>query len=143
MQLWYLIKFGMMSTMSTDILVDTWRQLLVNPGVSWVLFEHGTCVVLPDPEGDLAQRATDLLREFGPVHVGSPSGDFRTTTVQNAEGWVVGGHHPDVLNYVAPGEVSDPVGPHVGLCGRSKRHRDGTELRIIHVEDRRKPVEAQ
>jgi hypothetical protein len=111
--------------------------------VSWVLFEHGTCVVLPAADGDLAQQATDLLREFGPVHVGSPSGDFRTTTVQNAEGWVVGGHHQDILNHVAPGEVSDPVGPAVGLCGRSKRHLDGTELTIIHIEDKRISIEAR
>ncbi|WP_369264939.1 hypothetical protein [Streptomyces sp. R35] len=25
----------------------------------------------------------------------------------------------------------------VGLFGRSKRHRDGTELHVVHVEDKR------
>jgi hypothetical protein len=128
----------MMTAMSTDILVATWRQLLISPDVSWVVFEHGTCVVLTAPDDDLELQATELLREFGPVHPGSPSGDFRSTTLQNAEGWVVGGHHPDILNYVAPGEVPEPVeSVAVGLCGRSKRHRDGTELRVVHVEDKR------
>lgn len=137
------IDFGMMSTVSADILVATWRHLLVNPAVPWVLFEHGTCVVLPAPDGDLAEQETNLLREFGRVHVGSPSGDFRTTPLQNAEGWVVGGHHPDILNYVEPSEVSDPVGPTIGLIGRSKRHRDGTELTVIHIEDGRGSVESR
>lgn len=28
---------------------------MVPPGTSWVLFEHGTCVLLKEPEGDLAE----------------------------------------------------------------------------------------
>ncbi|MFI1440496.1 hypothetical protein [Streptomyces fructofermentans] len=57
--------------------------------------------------------------------------------VQDAEGWVVTGHHDDVLTYVGPEESEDPGQLAVGLLGRSKRHRDGTELRVVHVEDRR------
>ncbi|CAM5725385.1 hypothetical protein SGLAM104S_05595 [Streptomyces glaucescens] len=53
---------------------------------SWVLFEHGTCVVVTAPEGDLAERATEILREFGPVHAGSSAGDFGVIDVKDADG---------------------------------------------------------
>ncbi|MFJ3723768.1 hypothetical protein ACIPYQ_14500 [Streptomyces sp. NPDC090045] len=54
-----------------------------------------------------------------------------------AEGWVVTGHHHDVLTYVGPDKPDDGSGLAVGLHGRSKRHRDGTELHVVHVEDKR------
>ncbi|MFF9869547.1 hypothetical protein ACF1G0_29795 [Streptomyces sp. NPDC013953] len=57
--------------------------------------------------------------------------------VKHADGWVVTGHHQDVLTYVAPDEPSGQDNLAVGMCGRSKRHRDGTQLHIVHVEDRR------
>jgi hypothetical protein len=51
---------------------------------------------------------------------------------------VVTGHHPDVLTYVSPTEAEEDASTlAVGLTGRSKRDRDGTELNVIHVEDKR------
>lgn len=50
------------------------------------------------------------------------------------------GDHPDVLTHVAPDEHDGTAGAPdiaVGLHGRSKRHRDGAELRVVHVEDAR------
>jgi hypothetical protein len=126
-----------MIAVNTEMLVDVWQRLLADPRKSWVLFEHGTCVVLVSPEGELAEQATGILGEFGPVHAGSPAGDFGVIDVSDADGWVVTGDHPDVLTYVAPDEPRDGSEVAVGLCGRSKRHRDGTELRVVHVEDRR------
>ncbi|MGW5609518.1 hypothetical protein ACWEWI_26180 [Streptomyces sp. NPDC003753] len=131
----------MMTAVNTEILVDVWRRLLTDPRKSWVLFEHGTCVVLTDPDGDLAEQATEVLGKFGPVHAGFPAGDFGVVNVKDADGWVVTGHHQDVLTYVAPDEPSDRENLAVGLCGRSKRHRDGTELRVVHVEDKRGSAE--
>ncbi|MBV6702738.1 hypothetical protein KV557_37535 [Kitasatospora aureofaciens] len=127
----------MMQAMKTEILIDVWRRLLADPDKSWVLFQHGTCVVLTAPEGDLADQATGILGEFGPVHAGSPAGDFGVIDLQDADGWVVTGHHNDVLTYVAPDEVHDPSEIAVGLSGRSKRHQDGTDLHVVHVEDNR------
>jgi hypothetical protein len=54
-------------------------------------------------------------------------------------GWVVTGHHDDILTLVGPDEgssqdINDLV---VGLLGRPKRDQDSTELHIVHVEDRR------
>jgi hypothetical protein len=78
------------------------------------------------------------MAEWGPVHAGSPAGDFSVIKLEDDPGWVVTGHHPDMLNYVSPEEVGEaPSDVSVGLLGRSKRARDASELQIIHVEDRR------
>jgi hypothetical protein len=126
-----------MMTAVNTVLIDVWRQLLADPGKSWVLFEHGTCVVLTAPDGEPAEQATEILKQFGPAHAGSSAGDFGVIDPQDAEGWVVTGHHNDVLTYVGPDEPRDRSEIAVGLLGRSKRHRDGTELHVVHVEDNR------
>lgn len=131
------VPCGMMTAMDTGILVDVWKRLLADPHKSWVLFEHGTCVVLTAPEGELAEQATEILGQFGPARAGSSAGDFGVIDPEDAEGWVVTGHHNDVLTYVGPDEPGDRSEIAVGLCGRSKRHRDGTELSVVHVEDNR------
>ena len=125
----------------TDPLVATWRQIIVGDEKSWVLFKHGTCVVLAEPGGDdLAGQAEAVLREFGPVRPGSPAAAFGTIPLESAPGWVVTGQHPDVLTYVSPGEVSqtdDNLNLAVGLTGRAKRDQDARDLTITHVEDKR------
>ncbi|MFI8432769.1 hypothetical protein ACIGJO_03335 [Streptomyces sp. NPDC079020] len=131
----------MMTAVDTEILIDVWQRILVDPRKSWVLFEQGTCVVLTAPSGDLAEQATEILKEFGQAHAGSPAGDFGVIDLADAEGWVVTGHHADVLTYVGPDEHQDHSEIAVGLFGRSKRHTDGTELHVVHVEDRRGPAD--
>jgi hypothetical protein len=125
--------------MTTDELVQVWRQIIGGDSRSWVLFEHGTCVILSQPEADLAPQATDLLREWGPVQVGTDAGDFNVIHLANHAGWVVTSHHRDVLNYVSPVEVTGPdtLEIMIGLLGRSKRDQDGRELHVVHVEDKR------
>ena len=118
--------------------VEDWRHIVSGGTKSWVLFKHGTCVILMEPEEDISKQAICLLRQWGPLHVGSSSGDFDVIHLSNYPGWVVTGHHPDVLNYVSPAEVavgSDDV--MIGVLGRSKRNQDALELQVIHVEDRR------
>ncbi|MFB4313219.1 hypothetical protein [Actinomadura sp. 21ATH] len=126
--------------MQAEELVGVWRAVILGEGKSWVAFEHGTCVILMAPEDDLAAQAVGILREYGPVAAGTPAADFGTIELDDAPGWVVYGHHDDVLTYVAPGEVEDPDELRVGLLGRSKRDLDGRELTVVHVEDRRPPV---
>ncbi|MGR4879549.1 hypothetical protein ACIPUC_08970 [Streptomyces sp. LARHCF249] len=126
-----------MTAVDIKILIDVWQRLLADPRKSWVLFEHGTCVVLTAPDGELAEQATEILKEFGPARSGSSAGDFGVIDLKDAEGWVVTGHHNDVLTYVFPDEPHDESQIAVGLFGRSKRHRDGTELHVVHVEDKR------
>ncbi|MER5197284.1 hypothetical protein ACWD3J_29200 [Streptomyces sp. NPDC002755] len=132
---------GMMIAMDTGILTDVWQRLLADPRKSWVLFEHGTCVVVMAPDGELAEQATEILKKYGPAHAGSSSGDFGVIDLKDAEGWVVTGQHNDVLTYVGPDEPRDSSEIAVGLFGRSKRHRDGTELHVVHVEDNRGSVD--
>ncbi|MDL4775926.1 MULTISPECIES: hypothetical protein [Thermomonosporaceae] len=128
--------------MAIDELVEVWRTIIKGAGKSWVLFENGTCVILMEPEADLTAQAIGIMREFGPVAGGTPSGDFGTIDLDAAPGWAVWGHHPDVLTYVAPDEV-DVDGEagvddlRIGLFGRSKRGQDGDELKVVHVEDKR------
>jgi hypothetical protein len=119
-------------------LIQAWRASIRGADKSWVVFEHGTCVVLPEPEEDLAAQATALLKEYGPVHVGTPAGDFNVITLESGLGWVVTTHHPDVLNFVGRDEVSPGTADvMIGLLGRSRRAQDAGELRVLHVEDRR------
>ncbi|HEX2312473.1 MAG TPA: hypothetical protein VHJ17_01990 [Thermomonospora sp.] len=124
--------------MDTAELVETWRRIIVGEHKSWVLFANGTVVVLTEPGDDLADEATGVLREYGPVHAGSPSADFGVIDLEDAPGWVVYGQHSDVLTYVAPDELDDdPDDLAVGLHGRAKRDADGTDLQVVHVEDNR------
>ncbi|CAM5266051.1 hypothetical protein SCANM63S_05446 [Streptomyces canarius] len=87
--------------------------------------------------GGLADRATEILRAYGPVSVGGPAGDFRVLELKNGEGWLVTGHHPDVVTFVALEESEDPSHLAVGMLGRSRRDRDGRDLHVVHVEDGR------
>ncbi len=124
--------------MSGTDLIATWRGALGDLGKSWVLFEHGTCVILMEPADDLAAQAMELLRDWGPVHAGASFGDFGVIELP-AGGWAVTGHHPDILTHVGPAEVGpdETSDLSVGLLGRSKRDQDAEDLRVIHVEDRR------
>jgi hypothetical protein len=126
--------------MDVPELVETWRRIIIGDHKSWVLFANGTCVILMEPAEDLSAQATAILRESGPVVGGTPAGDFGTITLDPGPGWVVYGHHNDVLTYVAPDELSgdgEPSDLNIGLHGRAKRDQDGQELRVVHVEDRR------
>ena len=89
------------------------------------------------PQLDLATQAISLVKEFGSVHAGSPSGDFSVIELDLEDGWVVTSHHPDVLTYVSPGDIDgEPQELAVGFLGRSKRDQDATELQILHIENR-------
>ncbi len=122
--------------MEADELIAVWRALLINPNARWALFENGTCVVVTDDTAeDIAAYARDLLAEWGPVHAGTSSGDFNIVTLQDAPGWVVTCHHPDILTYVNPDDLAeDWTELSVGLQGRSKRDHDAETLRIIHTQ---------
>lgn len=120
-------------------LVNMWRRTIKSDAKSWVLFGHGTCVLLPDPEpdADLAATAIEVLRVHGPMRAGSPAGDFGTIPLEPGSGWVVWYQHGDIMTYVDSAEVKDTDDVAVGLWGRSKRDWDAHELEVIHVEDRR------
>ncbi len=111
---------------------------VVSSEASWVLFQNGTTVFLSDCDGDLGQSATEILREYGPVHVGSPAGDFAVIEFDNGIGWGVTFDHPDLLALVLPSEINaNPEEIMIGVMGRAKRESDAESLEIAHVEERR------
>ena len=116
-----------------------WQNIIIGDTKSWVIFEHNTCVILMNPEEDLALQAKNLLKEYGPYHVGTASADMNVIKLRNDPGWVVTGHHRDILNYVSADEFEDAsindVG--IGLVGREDRSKDAEELKIVHIEDNR------
>ena len=78
--------------------VSIWRAILDDNQKSWVLFEHGTCVIFLKPRTDLAAQASKTICTWGPVIVGTPSADFNVIDLDNSlTGWVVTGHHPMCL----------------------------------------------
>ncbi|WP_371358433.1 hypothetical protein, partial [Salmonella sp. E393-2] len=64
-------------------------------------------MILTQPEPDLAAQARALLAEWGAVQVGTPAGDFGVITLDNGRGWVVTGHHPDILTFVPREELEE------------------------------------
>ncbi|MFW9994200.1 MAG: hypothetical protein ACFFD4_19305 [Candidatus Odinarchaeota archaeon] len=125
-------------------LVDTWRSILKDGDKSWVMFEHGTCVIFVEPQMDLQARAREIMEDGGLVIPGTPAGDFRVMALKNHLGWLVVYHYPGIVNYVDPreledDELSDPVKQEfvIGFIGREKRHKDAESLNIVHVEDKR------
>jgi len=113
-------------------------QLAINPNFeNWVLFENGTYIIFDDLNGisDVQQEAIRLMKEYGPVSLGGPSGDFGVTHLNKTEGWVVSGHGYGMYTYVHPSELnqSAPDDSAIGLFGRSKRARDANDLKFIHV----------
>jgi hypothetical protein len=124
---------------SFNPLIEFWRTIIIGEQKSWVLFKHGTCVILREPAADLSAQALVLMREWGPVQVGTSAGDFNVIDPVHAPGWVVTSHHNDIMTYVGPDEMGqpNPGDLFVGLFGREKRDRDAHELEIIHVEEKR------
>jgi len=121
-----------------ESLIETWRRIIIGEYKSWALFSNGTCVILMQPEADLRRQAVEMMKTYGPVHAGTPAEDFSIINLDDDPGWVVTSHHPDILTYVSPDEVTEQSNDLViGLLGRSKRDLDAAELMVIHVEDNR------
>lgn len=113
-------------------LIATWRALLDDSYTSWVLFRHGTCVVLDAPDDEPAARAAALLRNYGPVQAGTDSADFNVVPAPG--GRLVTCYRPEIL--VFAGEDEAPPGEDdllVGLAGRARRARDAAELVPVYV----------
>lgn len=119
--------------MEESDLLATWRRLLIDSYTSWVLFAHGTCVVLDQPGDDPATRAAALLREFGPVHIGTDSADFNVVAAPG--GRLITCYRPDILVFVAAAEVPPEQDDLIaGLVGRARREQDAAGPVARHVE---------
>ena len=119
-------------------LVDIWRRIIVGDDKSWVLFRHGTCVVITRPVRDVADQAGLILAEWGAVGTENPTADYRAVKLTKDPGWVVACRHPDILTYIGPRDLPEEgrTDDSIGLLGRGRRYADAIELEVIHVEER-------
>ena len=90
---------------------------------------------------NLKSDAIEIMKNFGPVHAGSPSGDFNVRKISAPKGWVVFYDHLDILNFVSPDELSlpDQIDENkisIGLIGREKRKSGASSLKIIYVHEK-------
>jgi hypothetical protein len=113
-------------------------RLSINPRFQdWVLFKNGTYIIFDNADviPDLESEALKLVREFGPVYVGTPAADFDVTDLNKTEGWIVSGHGYGMYTYVIPDEMKTktPTVAAIGLYGRNKRNLDSENALIIHV----------
>lgn len=123
-------------------LVAIWRQIITDATKPWVLFQHGTVVVMDDPPEDVAEGAVSLMDRWGQALAGTPTEDFSVFDLGEASGWVVTRHFIagfDILTYVSPTELAD-ADPHadtVRQVGCEKQAQDATARVIVHIEDQR------
>jgi hypothetical protein len=110
--------------------VKVWKRIL-KKGKKFVLFSNDTIVVT-----DSEDRAKDLMKKFGPACPGTASADFSVTNLGIVDGWVVMYNRPEILTYVSPDEVKEGAfDMMVGLIGRTKREKDGEELKVIYTSE--------
>ena len=101
-----------------------------------MLFENGTCVILLEPEKDLAKQAKEILSKWGKVQIGTPSADFGIITLDSGDGYAVSCHHPEIFTLILKEQGLDEDFK-IGIEGRSHRDCDAEELKVIHIEDKR------
>ncbi|MDO8583062.1 MAG: hypothetical protein Q7R51_00855 [bacterium] len=120
---------------SKNELIRVYKKILKGNFVGWVIFSHGTCVVVPHIDKAIRDDAISILQKYGKVIPGTPLGDFNITSLKDSLGWVVTGGSPDILNFIAIDETkekSDDV--KIGLLARKRKELDAKELKVIHVE---------
>lgn len=83
---------------------------------------------------DAAAKATQIISEYGPVWIATPSADFNVTGNSAAEGIIVACWHNDVLSFAIKDEGGDINMLEKALLGRSKRDEDGRNPEVLNVE---------
>lgn len=121
-------------------IVEVWRKIIQNTperqGKPWVVFRHGTCVILMEgasSKEDATTKATQIVTQYGPVYPGTPTADFNITENSAVQGIIVTCWHDDVLSFVGKNEGGDNMLANA-LLGRSKRDQDGRSPEVLHVE---------
>ena len=110
-------------------LIQIWSRI-ISFDCTWVLFAHGTSVVVPAGSEDPRQTARDILRDLGEV-----SGTGTVIGLAQLPGWVVTASHPDVLTYVGPADVGAAASNlTIAYYASAALVADAGELRVVHVE---------
>ncbi len=103
----------------------------------WAIFKFGTIVLCHDKDEDSTEHPLEVMKEHGPVVLGTPLGDFNVGLAANNPGWIVVYSHEDIGNYVCPEEMDseEPHAVEIGVTGRAKRQADFEAMEIIHAEN--------
>ena len=131
------MKTESQSKMTDNNLIDH-VKLAINPKFQdWVLFKNGTYIIFDNADTipDIESEALKLMKEYGPVNIGSSAGDFSVTHLNQTKGWVVSGYGYGMYTYVSPQELKSekPDDAEIGLFGRGKRELDGNNPIVIHI----------
>jgi len=119
-------------------LIEDWRKLNF-VGASWVLFNQGTVVMPRYPADDLEEQVIDIMKEHGPLLIGSPAADFTIRRCPEPPGLLVYYDWPDIVSFV-PDCFRSQVDDHPlrdffdAMSARACRHVDSQELSVVHVE---------
>lgn len=120
--------------MDIDKLIAVYKKVIEPNLQNWVVFEHGTCVIIYHPPKDLEAEAKEVLQKYGQVYPGTSTADFNILKVD--QGWIVTGDQPGILNYVSEEEGKDMEDYEIGLLGRRKKEQDSQDLKIIYIQSR-------
>ncbi len=116
---------------NSEEIVAIYKKIIDPKFKDWVIFRHGTCVIIYKSQGDLKSEAIETLKKYGAVYPGSSSADFTVMKVDS--GWIVAGDQPGILNYVSENEGSGKEDYEIGLIGRNKKEQDSNELKIFYT----------
>lgn len=77
--------------MTIEALLLHVRRAINLQSEDWILFKNGTYVIFDDASiiADIREAVFAEMKEYGPVHAGSPTGDFEVTSLDETAGWVV------------------------------------------------------
>ncbi|MCL4365888.1 hypothetical protein M1437_01545 [Patescibacteria group bacterium] len=117
--------------MDIDKLVDIYKKVIEPKLKDWVVFEHGTCVIIYHPPKDLEAETKEVLKKYGQVHPGTSTADF--TVIKVDYGWIVAGDQPGILNYVSEEEGQGKEDYEIGLLGRNQKEQDSQELKVVYI----------
>lgn len=116
---------------SSEELTSIYKRVIEPKLKDWVVFEHGTCVIIYHPPKDLKTEAIEVLEKYGAVAPGSLSADFTVTKIDS--GWIVTGDQPGILNYVSEDKGREKENYEIGLFSRNQKEQDSKELKVIYI----------
>ncbi|HKE15360.1 MAG TPA: hypothetical protein VKB80_10865 [Kofleriaceae bacterium] len=112
--------------------------------IAWAVFEHGTAYLSAPTDAlgadatveEVAEAARAALRELGPAHAGSASGDFRVNRLSgwypDEPVWFIGFDSPALATVLIEELETDLA---AGLAGRALRDRDHASMRLVAVRN--------
>ena len=116
---------------NSEELISFYKKVIEPKLKDWVVFEHGTCVIIYHTPKDLEIDAKEVLQKYGQVYPGTSTADYTVIKVDNS--WIVAGDQPGILNYVSENEGKGMEDFEIGLLGRNKKEQDSKELQIAYI----------